>query len=229
MTAELPATTDLDRPGRHPGRASGAELWLFRHGEVHEDWQGKAYGGLDVPLSEGGERDTLAVAERFGALAPDLILCSTLQRARRLGDGLARATGAPLEASAGLAEIQRGRWQGLTVSELFERHAEDVAGFYADPWTFRAHGGESDQDVAARAWPVVDAGLAAVGGGRLVVAAHYNVLRVLIARALGVAPERSFCLRIDLAAANLLIDGPDGWQLERLNVRTHRRAGSPAR
>ncbi|HVS19563.1 MAG TPA: histidine phosphatase family protein, partial [Planctomycetota bacterium] len=67
---DLPVSIDLDRPARHPGLATGTTIWLFRHGEVHEDWQGKAYGGADVPLSAAGERDTRAVAEAFAALRP---------------------------------------------------------------------------------------------------------------------------------------------------------------
>jgi probable phosphoglycerate mutase len=192
---------------------------LFRHGEVHEDWQGRVYGGLDVPLSASGEADTRKVAAAFASLRPERVLCSTLVRARRLGEALSAATGAPLEADAGLVEVRRGRWQGLAVADLMARHAAQVAAFYADPWSFEAHGGESDRDLLARAWPALERGVRSVEGGLLAVACHYNVLRVLLARAIGVAPEHSFRLRVDLAAACRLVDAPGGWVLERANVR----------
>jgi len=215
----LPTTLDLALRGRHPGLSSGATVWLFRHGEVHEDWQGKVYGGIDVPLSAGGEADTATVARAFCGLRPRQVLSSTLQRARRLGEALSAATGAPLETDAGLVEVCRGRWQGLAVADLMARHAEEVAAFYADPWSFDAHGGESDRDVLARAWPAFERGVRAVEGGLLAVACHYNVLRVLLARAAGISPEHSFRLRVDLAAACLLADAPGGWVLQRCNVR----------
>jgi broad specificity phosphatase PhoE len=215
----LPVSLDLDRPARHPGFASGARVWLFRHGEVHEDWQGKAYGGEDVPLSGTGERDTHAVAAAFATLRPELVLSSTLRRARLLGEALAASTGAPLELDAGLVEIARGRWQGLAVADLWRDHAADVAAFYADPWGWGAHGGETDRDVLARAWPAFERAVRRAAGGTLFVAAHYNVIRVLVARALGVAPEHSFRLRVDLSAICRLRDGPEGWVLERANVR----------
>jgi probable phosphoglycerate mutase len=194
-------------------------VWLFRHGEVHEEWQGKVYGGLDVPLSGAGEADTARVAEAFAGLRPERILSSTLVRARRLGEALSAATGAPLETDAGLVEVRRGRWQGLTVADLMERHPQEVAAFYADPWGYDSHGGESDRDLLARAWPAFERGVRAVDGGCLAVACHYNVLRVLLARAVGIAPEHSFRLRVDLAAACRLVDAPGGWVLERANVR----------
>jgi broad specificity phosphatase PhoE len=200
---------------------TGRRVWFFRHAEVHEDWQGKAYGGLDVPLSARGEADTLSVAERFGGLPFGTVLCSNLSRARRLGELLAQRSGAPLVVHAGLAEIARGRWQGRTVAELHEQAGEEVAAFYADPWRYAGHGGETDRDVAARAWPVVAEALrAAPGDARpLAVAAHYNVVRVLVARALGIDPAVSFRLRIDCGALTVLRDDPQGWMLERLNVR----------
>lgn len=218
MTA-LPVSLDLARPARHPGLASGSTVWLFRHGEVHADWQGKAYGGEDVPLSETGERDTRDVAAAFAPMRPTLVLSSTLRRARVLGEALAAATGAPLELDAALVEIARGRWQGVAVADLWRDHADDVAAFYADPWGWGRHGGETDRDVLARAWPAFERAVVRSAGGTLFVAAHYNVIRVLLARALGVPPEHSFRLRVDLSAICRLRDGPQGWVLERANVR----------
>ena len=220
-----PSTGKPD-PQRHPGYGTGAFVWLFRHGEVHEEWQGRAYGGLDVPLSVQGELDTRETARRFGSLPLRCILSSSLRRARVLGEALARESGAPLQITPALAEIQRGRWQGLTVSTLHAEHAEEVAAFYADPWAWNGHGGETDQDVAARAWPSLERLLAEHGaphpGGdpaMLALTCHYNVIRVLVARMLGIAPEHSFRLRVDLSGAVLLRDTPAGWTLVRANVR----------
>ena len=215
----------MEHPARPTGLGTGAEVWLFRHGEVHEDWQGKAYGGLDVPLSARGEEDTARVAQLFGELPFTAVVSSSLERARRLGTGLAAASGAPLEVSDGLVEIGRGRWQGRTVADLFERSADEVAAFYDDPWSWNGHGGETDADVLARAWPVLEAGLRR-HGGPLALTAHYNVVRVLVSRALGVAPADSFRLRVDLGAVTVLRDDPDGWRLVRANVRSPRRPGA---
>jgi len=215
----------MQHPARPSGLGTGAEVWLFRHGEVHEDWQGKAYGGLDVPLSARGEEDTARVARLFGELPFAAVVSSSLERARRLGSGLAAASGAPLEVSDGLVEIARGRWQGRTVADLFERSADEVAAFYDDHWNWNGHGGETDADVLARAWPVLEAGLRR-HGGPLALTAHYNVVRVLVSRAIGVAPADSFRLRVDLGAVTVLRDDPDGWRLVRANVRSPRRPGA---
>ncbi len=203
----------------HPGFGSGARVWLFRHGEVHEDFQSLAYGGMDVPLSAEGIEETERLAERFAGVRFTRIVASSLQRARRLGERLAQRTGAPLEIDSGLVEIDRGRWQGLPQKELLARHEEQVAAFYADPWSWREHGGETDSDVVARAWPVLERALRGTPGP-IAIACHYNVVRNLIAHALGVAPTVSFRIRIDLTAGALLHDAADGWRLLRCNVRS---------
>lgn len=206
-------------PARHPGFRSGAWVWLLRHGEVHADHQGRAYGGMDVPLSDDGLRDTRRGIEAFGALAIRHVQSSTLVRARLLGEGIAAAAGAKLEVSDGLAEIQRGRWQGRRIADLSKEAPQELAGFYADPWNYREHGGETDRDVLERAWPRLERAVRS-GADLVALTCHYNVVRVLISRALGIPPPASFRLRVDLSSACLLHDGPDGWRLVRANVKS---------
>lgn len=211
------ASSDRERIPR-ASTGTGSELWLFRHGEVAEACQGLAYGGMDVPLSGEGLRETEALAERFRGFPFRAVLASPLVRARTLGERLAAASGAPLVVDPGLVEIDRGRWQGLTVEELMREHEREVQAFYEDPWNWREHGGETDADVVARAWPPIERALGRYGGP-LAVACHYNVIRVVVAELLGIPPPASFRLRVDLTAACALRDAPGGWTLVRSNVR----------
>ncbi len=230
-SASLPGHHPGRHPGRHPGLGTGAHLWLFRHAEVHEDWQGHAYGGLDVPLSAVGERNTERIAAEFGGLGFSALASSPLQRARRLGEGLARRAGTPLVVEDDLREIDRGAWQGRTVAALKAERGHEVAAFHADPWSWREHGGEADADVLARAWPALERTVrrAAEAGGAAPLAglvSHYNVTRVLVSRLLGIEPGHSFRFRVDTGGATLLVDGPGGWRLLRSNVRSPAAAGS---
>ncbi|HED66035.1 MAG TPA: histidine phosphatase family protein [Planctomycetes bacterium] len=204
-------------PFLHPGIGSGKSLYLVRHAEVREDYQGRAYGNLDVPLSEEGERESEAMAERLAALGPDRVLSSPLARARHLGERAAERAGVPLELEADLTEIHRGSWQGRRVSELSLEVPEQVERFYADPWTFKDHGGECDAELSERVFRVVDRILDGPGE-RIVLATHYNVIRVLVAGALGLPAPTSFALRIDPARSALVVDRDDGWHLAFSNL-----------
>jgi probable phosphoglycerate mutase len=146
------------------------------------------------------------------------VWCSPLARARALGEAIAARLRTGVTVRDELREIHRGRWQGLAVTEIEERFPDEVRAFYADPWSFRAHEGECDALVAARANRALDDVLARHAGGVVVLATHYNVLRVLVAGALGIPPERSFALRVDPGRSVLLVDGPERWLLLGSNV-----------
>lgn len=225
-------TADGVWPGAHGGAGSGARVWLVRHPEVSAEWRGRAYGDLDVPLSPESRADLPRLADALAATAPREVVSSPLSRALELARALADAAGVPLSVEPGLAEIHRGAWQGRPAAEL---PPDEVAAFYADPWSWRASGAESDADVLARAWPVLAAASARAAGSTVVLVAHYNVIRTLCARALGVEPARSFALRLDPGRSVLLVDAAAeprggrteappvaGWLLRHANVRDPR-------
>ena len=209
-TVELP---DLRFVDPAPSRGTGARLWLVRHAEVHVDWQQRAYGNTEVPLSPEGEAATRAMGAAFASRALEGVWSSDLARALAMGRSIAEHTQAPLTTDARLREVWRGEWQGLPATEFRARWEKDVARFLANPWTWKGHGGESDADVEARAWPVLSAALAASRGGELVLAAHYNVIRVLVTRALGLTARASFAFTNAPAHVTLLVDERAGWRL----------------
>ena len=207
-------------PERAPSLGTGARVWLVRHADVHDEWQQKAYGNLDVPLSETGIRETEAVVEAFARVPLAGVASSPLARALLLGRGLAGRAGAPLRIDERLREVWRGEWQGLSVDDFRSRWHAQAAEFVRDPWNWKGHGGESDAEIWDRAWPALqETALAAGGASRTIaLATHFNVIRVLVTRATGLRPSQSFAFRNDTARASLLVDGPDGWTLARANV-----------
>lgn len=214
-----PASPETAPPsGAHPGFGSGAMLWLVRHAEVEASARSRAYGSDDVALSPEGLARSDELALSLARLAPARLLSSPLQRALYLARRAGAALGREPLVEPGLAEVDRGRWQSLEVAELHRRHAEEVAAFHADPWSFRGHGGESDSDVVARAWPILEREARAHPGAALVFVCHYNVIRCLVSVALGLPPARSFALRLDKARALLLEDRPTGFKLVALNL-----------
>jgi len=80
-----------------------------------------------------------------------------------------------------------------------------------------ARAGEPDAAVAARAWPALERALGA-GHARILAVVSHDVLRVCVARALGIAFERSSALRVDPGCVVCLRDDPIGIVLRRSNV-----------
>jgi broad specificity phosphatase PhoE len=216
-----PATPSLPPP---PSLGAPVRVWLFRHADVADAWQGRAYGNLDVPLSARGVEETSALVEAFARTPFARVASSPLSRALLLGRGLSETTGAPLAIDDRLREVWRGEWQGLPVDEFRARWEADRAAFAADPWNWKGHGGESDADIWARAWPALreTAMLARETAGHasptIGLATHYNVIRVLVTRLSGIRSSRSFGFKNQTARASLLVDDAVGWTLVCANV-----------
>ena len=77
--------------------------------------------------------------------------------------------------------------------------------------------GENLAQLSARAWPAFEEIVRAHAGGALAIVAHGGTNRVLLCRALGVAPERILALGQDYAALSVLVWSRGRFTLARLN------------
>lgn len=148
---------------------------VVRHGEstwnAERRWQGRA----DAPLSALGERQARSAASVVGSLGRfDVIVTSSLRRARRTGELIAKEAGMPLgDAVVDLAERSAGPWEGLTRTEIDDR----FPGYLADGR--RPEGYESDQSVVERALTAVTQLSATRPGQQLLVVTHGGVIGAL--------------------------------------------------
>lgn len=157
---------------------------VVRHGETEWSRTGRHTGRTDIPLTENGERQARAVGEALRGREFALVVSSPLIRARET----ARLAGFEPELRDDLAEWDYGEYDGLTTPQIREQVPDWTI------WGYGAVGGESVEQLAARADRVV-AELLAVDGDVLVFS-HGHFLRVLTARwlGLGAADGRLFAL-----------------------------------
>ena len=223
ILAPPPAPPHHREPARapRPGSGTGARVWLLRHGEVTAANVGTAYGDADVPLSDRGLAQTEQLAAAFGDHRAALAVSSPLDRSRRLGEAIARASEAPLRIDARLAELHRGDWQGLPREEYEKRWWTEREAYWSDPLGWSGHGGESEGALLERVWPgLAELAQEARSGDAAVLTTHRNVVRSLVAAALGVPVGQSHAIRIDPARGVLLADEPRGWTLMGSNLAT---------
>ena len=201
-----------------PGQGTESRIWLVRHGRVSAP--DTAYGDDDVPLSEEGQRQTQSMGQS-AANVPGvaLVIASPLLRARAMGEAIAASTGAPMRLDARLKEMNRGAWQGLPRTEYASRWSDAAEEYWSDTLHWRGHGGESEAMLAERTFPVLEAAAQGAMGGVGVIAAHRQVIRSIVAAALGLPPGQSYGLQLEPAQAVLLMDAGDRWTLLRTGVR----------
>ena len=178
---------------------SGAlpNLYLVRHGETAWSISGQHTGRTDIPLTERGEHDALALSARLRGLSLTKVLTSPLLRARRTGD--LAGFGERMEPDADLMEWDYGAYEGRRTSDIRAEHPG---------WRLfedGCPGGETLVEVSMRADRVI-ARVRALEGDVLVFA-HRDILRILIAR--WIALPALEARRLHLATASLSVLGYD--------------------
>jgi probable phosphoglycerate mutase len=158
-------------------------LILVRHGEsVGNRDRIFAVNPADLPLTELGYRQAREVAVLIGAqFAPELVVASPFVRARETARVIADSLRSPLQIEPALYERDVGAFQGQSYDALARAPGYDGH----SPWKWRPEGGESYEDVRARAAPVLDR-LAVTHLERdVVIVSHGGVMQTLWAHVTG--------------------------------------------
>ena len=186
------------------GRAAAREpverqVWLARHGETEGSRSGQHTGRTDIPLTETGRNQAVALGERLRGHPFARVLTSPLSRAAET----ARLAGFGdiMVVDEDLREWDYGEFEGRKTDEIREQYRDWT--IWRGPWP----GGESIDHVAARA----DRILQRVGAvdGDVLIFSHGHLLRVLAARWLGREPEAGGMFALSTATISLL-----GWERE---------------
>lgn len=227
--------SDQQAAANDPGRVSAAGGWrrqqgaatttlLLRHGQTEMSVQGRFAGRSDVPLTDTGARQAVAVADRLSARGADLVVSSPLSRARHTAQAVAEAAGAPLVVDDDLAETDFGAWEGLTFAAVMARWPAQLSAWQRDA-EVAPPGGESFAAVATRVNGALDRLLADHRRQTIVVVSHVTPIKTLICRALLAPPAAMFRMHLDVASlceAAWFADGPA--LLRSLNDTAHLRA-----
>lgn len=180
-------------------------LWLVRHGQSAGNVARDAAeaGGLalidiewrdiDVPLSELGRSQSIALGDWFGALPddhqPQVILCSPYLRAQETARLLAESAGTgrempKLRIDERLREKEFGILDRLTKLGIQQQHPDlDAQRQHVGKFYFRPPGGESWCDVILRLRSLLEMVTREYAGCRVLVVAHQvivNCMRYLL-------------------------------------------------
>jgi broad specificity phosphatase PhoE len=155
------------------------ELWLIRHGETAWSLSGQHTGRTDIPLTDAGRAEAVAVGRYLAGRLFGLVLTSPLARARetcRLA-----GFGGAAQIDPNLCEWNYGDYEGHTTAEIRAQRPDWLL------WTSGVINGETVEQVGARADAVISRALETQGDVALF--AHGHLLRILTARWLGLAPD----------------------------------------
>ncbi|HEX9986769.1 MAG TPA: histidine phosphatase family protein [Thermoanaerobaculia bacterium] len=196
-------------------------LILVRHGETVHNVAGIAQGWNDSALSEKGERQVHAVAQRLAALHGDALYSSSLGRALATARIIGEATGLEVRPLDDLREMSYGRWEGKSFLDV-RREDADIYHRWIDDPECACPGGESHADVQRRMRNAI--ATATRDAKRPIIVTHGTAIRVAVTALLELPVMASRHFAQHNAALNIFVRRADRWILELWNDTTHSNA-----
>jgi probable phosphoglycerate mutase len=177
------------------------EILLVRHAE--NDWvkTGKLAGRLPgVHLNEHGKAQAAALGERLSEVRLTALYSSPMERAMETAQAIAaHHPHLTIQELAGVNEVDFGAWQGQELKKLARRKGWGVVQMYPSRAQFPQ--GETFRQAQARAVDAVESAVRAHPRGRIVIASHSDVIRLIAAHYLGVHLDNF--QRIQIAPASI--------------------------
>jgi alpha-ribazole phosphatase len=175
-------------------------LLLVRHGETDYNRQWRYQGRTDLGLNQAGRRQAERLRQRLYREPIDTVYASNFKRAVATANIIARRRGVRVVPCENLAEIDFGKFEGLTYDEIVKRYPD----WEPSDFSFAAYGGESLEQLARRIRAFADE----LPGDNpadadILLIAHSGSLRVLLCLLLGIDIES--WLRFRLAPASLTV------------------------
>lgn len=171
---------------------------LLRHGEPEGGV--KFRGQHDDPLSAAGW------AQMCGAVGDtdgwEAVVTSPLRRCADFAAELATRLDVPLENEPRLREIGFGAWEGLTAEQVSARAPEALERFWRDPARHTPPGGESLADFETRVAAGWNDLLNRHAGRKVLLVCHGGVIRLILARLLGMPRSHLFRLNVPFASTS---------------------------
>ena len=182
------------------------ELWLVRHGETKWSAEGRHTGRTDIPLTGNGRRQAAVLGKALAGTKFAAVRCSPLLRAKETCE--IAGFGSVAVVDEGLREWDYGVYEGRTSQEI----QAEIPGWSV--WKDEIVGGESVEQVGARADGVIARALAVAGPEtdqvvRVALFAHAHILRILAARWIGLEARDGSLFALGTGSVSVL-----GWEKE---------------
>ncbi len=199
-----PVSADAAAPRAPDQRPPARLVILVRHGETTYNVERRLPGQLaGVALTDEGRRQAQRAAVALSGLPISAVVASPLERARATAEILARGWALPVRTDPRLMDTDVGSWSGALVDDL-NKHDPAWKAFVEHPNQPPA-GVEGFEAVRARAVAAVEDALKdAATGNYLVVVAHADIIKLILAHYTAMETEAARFIAIGNCAISAL-------------------------
>jgi probable phosphoglycerate mutase len=198
------------------------QIILTRHGHVEWIEPERFRGRADLALTDRGVEQARSTRRRIESLGPvAAVYTSPLRRCVRTAQIISEPLGLEAQPMPALTDIDYGEWQGRTRDEARARWPQEVDLWYRRPDMVRIPGGESLQDVLARATHALRVVLDRHPQKIVVLVGHDSLNRVILLHALELPLSRYWHLGQAPCAINQITAAKDGLSVQSVNETCH--------
>lgn len=176
---------------------------LLRHGETPLSIEKRFSGRGDSALTERGETQAAAAAQRLVGAGVEAIVSSPLRRTQQTAAAAAEALGLELAVDDGFAETDFGEWEGSTFGEISKRSPDELRAWLDDP-RIAPPGGESMASTAARAAAARERVVSSYPGKTVLVVTHVTPIKLMLRDALDAPMNAVYRLHLDPASLSIV-------------------------
>lgn len=171
------------------------KLYFIRHGETEWNITGRYQGSADVSLSEKGRAQAADTTECFRPVHLDGIFSSNLVRAADTARGIADTHHMPVKINPELRELDFGKWEGLTFTEIEKRWPGALDTMYDSPSKLIIEGGETFPHMQVRAMHAIRQIIALGDGKTYAIVSHGGTIRTIICGLLDLPLDKAWDFR----------------------------------
>lgn len=187
---------------------------LLRHGRSVANAEGVLAGRSDTPLDDTGREQAAALGDRLADVPFDLVLSSPQLRAQQTAE-LALSGRGEVTVDDAFAECDYGDWSGAALSELATEPSWEIVQWLPSAAEFPA--GETMAQMSHRATHRVKALVKQHPEGIIWIVTHGDIIKAIIADALGVHLDHFQRIVIDTASVSVIQYTPKRPFVERIN------------
>lgn len=196
-------------------------LILVRHGQTSCNVADIWHGWDDCELTEEGQAQARAVAERLRHEPVAAIYSSDSPRARQTAEAIGRMHRLQPITSQAFRERYAGEYEGRTTAEIVQANPGLWEQRSADYWGWTPPGGETFREVLERCRPGIEDIRTRHPNETVVLVSHMSALRVLICHLTGTPIEQTYLTEFPSTAVSIIDLGEDGVRVEVVNDAAH--------
>jgi len=159
------------------------EMYLFRHAQTKWNLEKRFQGQQNSPLSELGVMQSKKMAEALELIKPDIVVTSTLKRAKETARIALEQWDKTLEVyeMEELKESAFGAWEGMLIDDVMRDYPEEFNQHRKSPHLFQMEGVERYVDLQTRGLKGLKQIAQKHSGERVVVVTHGLLLLCILA------------------------------------------------